>query len=87
MTRLLILALLVFLGYTLWNALRRALGGPPERKAPRPAARGPRGEDMVQDPQCGTYVPRGDALEVRDDGARHYFCSPECRDAWRAQRG
>lgn len=86
-TRLLILALLGFLVYTLWSALRRALSGPPPSRAPRSSARGARGEDMVQDPQCGTYVPRGDALESQIGGERRYFCSARCRDAFREKQG
>ncbi len=82
MIRLLILALLIFLGYTLWTAIRRSLPG-----GPRPTERRPdssrRGEDMVQDPECGTFVPRSEALEGVIGGRRHFFCSSACRDAFK----
>lgn len=79
MIRLLLLALLCFLAYTAYQAVLRALtgrGAPPRRQPSR------QGEEMVRDPQCGTYIPRADALEKTVAGTRHYFCSRECRDAF-----
>ncbi|WP_429886314.1 YHS domain-containing protein [Geoalkalibacter halelectricus] len=89
MTRLLILTLLLCVGYSLWTYLRRALGGrrPPQASPPRRRAGGRQGEDLVQDPQCGTYVPRSEAVEAQVGGARLYFCSTQCRDAFRARQG
>jgi len=83
MIRLLILALLGFVAYSFYTMLRRAMtgGGPP---APREKTR--QGEDMVRDPQCGTYVPRGDALEKIVNGQTHYFCSARCRDAFTGKK-
>ncbi len=80
MIRLLIFALLAFLAYTLYNAIVRSLpgrgrGNPPQQKTDR-------GEAMVKDPQCGTFVPRGEALEKVVNGRNYYFCSKECRDAF-----
>lgn len=83
MIRLLILFVLLFLAYKfLRQALRGLSGGgrslPPEKTR--------RGEDMVQDPHCGTYVPRGDALSATVRGQRHYFCSEQCRRDFSARR-
>ncbi len=79
MIRLLLLALLFFLGYTLYDVFFRSLSGggktPPKEKTSR-------GEDMVRDPQCGMYVPRGDAVEKVVKGEKHFFCSRDCRDAF-----
>jgi YHS domain-containing protein len=41
-----------------------------------------RGEDMVKDPQCGTYLPRSDALTRQVKGETCYFCSEECRSKY-----
>jgi len=79
--RLLLLAILGFLAYTLVSAVKRALQGPP---AP-PPEKTARGEEMVQDPECGTFVPRSDALAALVAGERRYFCSERCRDAFRAR--
>lgn len=83
MIKLLILALFGFLAYTFYTMLRRSLtGGPPG--APREKTR--QGEEMVRDPQCGTYVPRGDALEKIVNGRKYYFCSARCRDAFTGKK-
>jgi len=79
MIRLLLLALLFYLCCRFFRSLFRALPGRPS--APQAKTPG-RGEEMVRDPQCGTYLPRGDALEKTVRGERHYFCSRECRDAF-----
>lgn len=36
------------------------------------------GEDMVQDPECRTYVPKGRAVTRRIDGKLLSFCSEAC---------
>ncbi len=41
----------------------------------RPKARG---EEMVLDPNCRTYVPKGRALSRRIHGTLTYFCSETC---------
>jgi YHS domain-containing protein len=33
---------------------------------------------MVQDPSCGVYLPKGDAVRARIKGETHYFCSDTC---------
>lgn len=76
--RLLIWALLGFLLYTIYQAVRRALSAP-KRPAPEKTSRG---EEMVKDPQCGTYLPKSDACPVEINGRTLYFCSAECRSAF-----
>lgn len=36
------------------------------------------GEDMVEDPYCGTFIPKSSALEKKAGGEKLYFCSKEC---------
>lgn len=36
--------------------------------------------EMVQDPECGTYVSLEDSISVRDGKRVYHFCSYECRD-------
>jgi YHS domain-containing protein len=79
MVRLLLLALLFFLAYALCNAIVHFL---PKRGSSLPREKTRRGEDMVQDPQCGTYIPRSEALEKVVKGKKYFFCSKECRDAF-----
>ena len=35
-------------------------------------------EELVQDPYCQTYIPRGSALKKRVAGRDYYFCNEKC---------
>ena len=41
------------------------------------------GEDMVEDPCCGTFIPKSSALEKKSGGEKLYFCSKECWQRYR----
>jgi uncharacterized protein len=69
--------LLGFLVFKLIQALRGSLMPPRNSSNQGP---GGKGEKMVKDPQCGTYVPQSEALTETVAGKTHYFCSPECRE-------
>jgi uncharacterized protein len=84
MLRLLLLTLIIYLGYRLFKNFFLAI---PKQGTDISAARSRRGEDMVLDPQCGTYLPRGDALEGTVAGKKHHFCSKECRTAYQDRHG
>lgn len=52
-------------------------------RRPRPAQTGERaGGTLVQDPQCGTYLPASRAITVANGSKTLYFCSTTCRDAF-----
>jgi uncharacterized protein len=76
LVRLLLWLIVGFLGYTVFQAIKQALQKPPTK----PPEKTTRGEEMVHDPVCGTYVPRSDAVKSQNKGTVHYFCSIECRD-------
>jgi YHS domain-containing protein len=78
MIKLLLFVLVCFVIYALFTSLFRV----PQKK--RPLNRSASGEVMVQDPQCGTYLPVGDALKKTIHGQDHYFCSKECFDKFKA---
>ncbi|MDF1553389.1 MAG: hypothetical protein P1P84_10030 [Deferrisomatales bacterium] len=79
---------LLILGTLVWLLVRLVKGllGPAQGRTPRrPASGGElRGGELVQDPQCGVYIPKETAL--KGPGGQ-LFCSPECRDAYRNQGG
>ncbi len=77
MTRLLLLILLFFLAYTVFTAVVRLLSKKSDTVRPEKTLRG---EDMVKDPSCGIFLPRGDAIEKSIGGNRYYFCSEECKN-------
>jgi len=35
-------------------------------------------EELVQDPNCQTYIPKRSALKKRIAGKDYYFCDREC---------
>jgi uncharacterized protein len=37
---------------------------------------------LVQDPQCGRFVPEHDAVHISFRGQGLHFCSQECRDLY-----
>ena len=83
MTRFLLIALLVmFVGRAIWRLFMGIVEGaaPP----PRPGASRPldKGETMVRDPVCGTFVVPSRALVRREKDGVRYFCSEKCRDAF-----
>jgi len=77
LVRLIIWAILGFLLYTVIQAARQAFHRPRQEPPPE-KSRG--GETMERDPQCGTYVPRGDAVTATVHGQEYWFCSARCRD-------
>ena len=44
-------------------------------------------DELVQDPVCKLYVPRREAVELREQDAPVYFCSEKCRDQYVQQDG
>jgi len=39
-------------------------------------------DELVEDPVCHTYIPKGQALLLEQDNKTYYFCSTECRDSF-----
>ena len=75
MIRILLLALFFYLVYTLLTFILRSFS---TKQVQPPPEKTTAGEDMVRDPNCGTYVPRGDAVRKGEN----YFCSDKCRDEY-----
>ncbi len=73
--------LIVFLGLVLLyhvvrTLIRSAVGA--YRTDARKGDRRVLGEEMVQDPECRTYVVKERALTRMVGGKRFYFCSDDC---------
>lgn len=71
---LLRLLIYVFLVYLLFLLLRGYLGGRKAARSRRSAEASANAEEMVFDPQCKSYVPKGEAIYREGE----YFCSQEC---------
>lgn len=77
MIKLLMLILLCFVGYSM---LQGMINPKPKQKKRgwMSRSRSQEGEQMVEDPQCGTFIPIGDAISANIKGKQHYFCSKKC---------
>lgn len=73
LVRLVLLVLMVFLGYSVLNALWRWLG-----RHSTPASGGKDPDRMVACCQCGTYIPQLQALHKKIAGQHCYFCDNNC---------
>lgn len=83
------IALVVLALYVLWRAcarLLRSLGM--KSGSARSVEPGVRPVDeLVQDPVCKLYVPRREAVALKQGGATVFFCSTACRDQYVQQAG
>ena len=81
------LLILVILGALVYRAVKSWLGSThyPEKDA---AVHPPESVDdvMIQDPVCGIYFPRRDAVVLTRNNRDYLFCSTECRDRYAAQQ-
>jgi YHS domain-containing protein len=81
--RLLVLLLIVRFVVTMIRQAALYSKGGPKPAAGRSKRQPERiGGTLVQDPQCGTYLPKERAIAVTSGGSTQYFCSDKCRHAW-----
>ena len=76
--RILVVVLLVRL---VWKFLAGVIGGAAREPQVPPA----KGLPLVRDPVCGTYIDQARALALRRKGETQYFCSENCRTAFRQE--
>jgi uncharacterized protein len=81
-TRVLLIFLLVsVVAWAFWrlvDGIIDAFGGTTRQRRQRAAPM-----KLVRDPFCGTWVPPAESLALRTGNEIHYFCSVECREAFR----
>lgn len=83
MYRLILIAgLLTVLYFLLRSAIRELRTG---GKGIEPSGRGRDGKQMVQDPVCRVFVPRGEAIREEVGGQTYFFCSRDCAQAFQKQ--
>lgn len=82
--RLVVLPLLVL--WLIRNILSSLFGGvrTPVASGPKVAPKVSTGGELKKDPVCGTYVSTETSVTKRVAGQTIYFCSPACRDKYRA---
>ena len=84
MYRIIVIGIVLILAYLL---LKRFLFPPGRIGDRRRDARKIPGEDLVEDPNCHTYVPVSEAFRVQMGGKTLYFCSEECYRKFRDKGG
>ena len=73
---LLFIAFLIVVYYVMKTVLSAAVRGYRDDEEQRRARL--KGEEMVLDPECRTYVVKGRAITRRIEGQLHSFCSEAC---------
>ena len=72
--RLLVLGALGYIGYRVVKGVFGSTGRLDQR------VNGGVIDEMVQDPQCKTYIPRREAQKRVIDGKKYFFCGKVCAD-------
>ncbi len=73
MTRFLLFIILIFILYYLLRFLFKNSALSREKRNSKNEP-----EDLVQDPYCKTYIPRGSALRKKVGGQMLHFCCDRC---------
>jgi len=73
--RLLVVLIFLYLAWCLVKGLVTIVGRAPRHSS---SARLTSSEDLVEDPQCHTYVPESEAIRASFNGRTVYFCSKQC---------
>lgn len=88
---LLLFLFFAFLARAVWRLLIGVVQGASASPTPGASAGRARGGTpsvkMVKDPVCGTFVVPGKALSLVVHGEPVYFCSEQCRSAYRTSSG
>ena len=79
----LLMILFIFIARAFWRVVDGIIEG--ITGTPRTPARRSRGVAMVRDPVCGTFVLPDRALSITVGRRQLFFCSPSCRDKYRAK--
>lgn len=84
--RILILAVLLYIGYRL---IMKNFSKPDnEKESGKGTTKGGKITDvLVEDPICHKLVPKQQAVELEMEGETQYFCSQECCDTYRSEKG
>ncbi|MGH7259176.1 MAG: YHS domain-containing protein [Nitrospiraceae bacterium] len=80
--RLVLVAGVLVVGYFLLRSAIKEFRGI-KRPAQPPVGQ----NEMVQDPVCKTYVPRGSAVTADIGGQTYLFCSHDCAETYQKQLG
>ena len=69
--------------YLLYKLVRTAFPKVDGKRAPANLKASTAGEELVEDPECHTYVPISQAFPAVIDGKKLHFCSQKCLKQYR----
>ena len=84
--RILILAVLIYLGYRLLRNSFRNKGTSEDEETTSPGPNERLTDVLVEDPVCKALVPKEQAVQLEKDGNIIYFCSQECYDQFTSSK-
>ncbi len=82
--KVLVILVLLYVGYRVVRMFLRK--NSQNVKSYRVDGEQPKGEDLVQDPFCRTYVPKSQAYIKMIDGRQQYFCGSECYEKYLSEK-
>lgn len=80
MFRLIIFIALIYLLYKMIKTFHRLKSERNENLQSKSTT--DRGEELVEDPVCHTYIPLSQAYKKTISGKDYYFCSKQCSDKY-----
>ena len=80
MLKLLFFGILAYFVFRFVRKVRLSGGGDRGNAASGPV------DEMVQDPNCLTYIPKGSAIRKSVGGETHFFCSQACVDEFQSKK-
>ena len=85
--RILILAVLIYIGYRLLRKSFSKGKNTEEDKSREPGPSDRLTDILVEDPVCNSLVPKEQAVQLEQNGKIQYFCSQECCDKYTSEKG
>ncbi len=84
MIRLIISILVIYILYKIIKFISRVKSG--ENENLQFSRKSARGEDLIEDPVCHTYVPVSQAYRKEINGQEYFFCSKKCGDNYTIEK-
>ena len=75
------------IGYVIYRAYQRVKESLTLQRQPPQSERLKEPDPLMQDPVCGTFIPRKEALKLEKEGKEHFFCSEGCLKRFRRSGG
>jgi uncharacterized protein len=75
------------IGYLVFRAYRKIKEAMSLERQTPPSPKIEEPDTLLQDPVCGTFIPRKEALKMVKDGKEYFFCSEGCLKRFRRSGG